>query len=98
MIREDAPTMSTGPAIAGTGPGISGAPDENLPHWKGKKKQRLRQIVKRKELQNEGIIDTLKKGAKAVGGAIKDVAKDELEKTFGKFGSAVRKRMQNGKR
>lgn len=48
-MNEQAPTMSTGPAIAGTGPGLSGSPDENLPSWKGKKqKQPLRQIVKRK--------------------------------------------------
>lgn len=48
-MKEEAPTMSTGPAIVGTGPGSSGSPDENLPSWKGKNhKQPLRKIVKRK--------------------------------------------------
>lgn len=85
MIKENAPTNATGPAVVGTAGDVS---------WK----KPLRSIVKRKELKNEGIIDSLKKGAKAVGGAIKDVAKDEVEKTFGKLGSAVRKRMKDGKR
>ena len=86
MIKEDVPTNATGPVIVGTSGDVS---------WK----KPLRSIVKRKELEkNEGFVDALKKGAKAVGGAIKDVAKDELEKTFGKFGSAVRKRAKNAKR
>jgi hypothetical protein len=86
MIKENAPTNATGPAVVGTSGDVS---------WK----KPLRSIVKRKELEkNEGFVDALKKGAKAVGGAIKDVAKDEVEKTFGKFGSAVRKRAKNAKR
>ena len=79
-MKEDAPTVSTGDAIAGTKGDVTWA-------------KPLRKIVKRKMIlgdktTNEGVIKNI---TKATVGAVADVAKKEFENATGSIGSSFLK-------
>lgn len=77
------PTTAT-PGVVGTG--------DNPATWVKKKK--LRDIVKRKPV-NEGAIKDV---AKIVGGAVKDTVKAEIYKSLGNFGGHLKYRIEKNKR
>ena len=83
-MKEDAPTVSTGDAIAGTKGDVTWA-------------KPLRKIVKRKMIlgdktTNEGVIKNIAKATvKGAVGAVADVAKKEFENATGSIGSSFLK-------